>query len=693
MNKLVITQDNSRTEYPVPNAVVTALYNIGKDDDQNQSLTEGVDTTNNNRPVSTVSGSIRVATAYAHHLQYIAVKYPNLSITADSTYIYFTDPEVERVLLAAGIGDGVGISISAAANATIGTALRGNTTITSFNEFGYFSKANNSPANEMFKGCTNLESIDLSNTTSISTYQFSQTAITDINAPDLVSYTGYNQFAQCTQLETVSSLGHISTIPNSCFFGSYNLETVNLPDECVSIEQSSFFPGDNNSGSLTEVNGIDHVLSFGYRALCRQSNLHLYSQDLYNATSIGGRAFWYVKVHSIDCPNLVSLGGNAFSENPVLTNVDCLGKISSIPEHCFNTNTALQTVKIPYECVSIGTSAFSGCSSLTSITQYNKSLDDYAEGESPTFTNISRITSFNNNCFYNCKLLSLTASDLSSAVSIGNSAFYRCSAISINTLDLSSVSTIGESAFREGPHIDNVIWSNSQTTLPLGVFGSAVLKSITNIDHVTKIYGRALQACQLNHVLYLKNVDKTDYGQSDGSGESGNVFCGDNENATVPALYMPKTIDIFGGYYVNNTYAVCFFGSRGTATIPVVYFKDLEEVYPGSFGSLVCTSLVINNTTPPVWYNTRKEASPGDTYHSKAVVFPDDNQCNITNIYVPDSALSTYLSDPDWSSITDSSRKHPVTFLGMSNLTHYATEADWIAAGKPVDGIIDAYMN
>ena len=84
--------------------------------------------------------------------------------------------------------------------------------------------------------------------------------------------------------------------------------------------------------------------------------------------SIGGRAFWYVRVHSIDCPNLTSLGENAFMENPVLTSIECLGKISSIPNQCFNQDTALQTVKIPYECTSIGGNAFYGCSSLTSIT-------------------------------------------------------------------------------------------------------------------------------------------------------------------------------------------------------------------------------------------------------------------------------------------------------------------------------------
>ena len=126
----------------------------------------------------------------------------------------------------------------------------------------------------------------------------------------------------------------------------------------------------------------------------RHYQLRLSASDLQSAVAIGNSAFWYVPVSSINCPNLTSLGTSAFRENKVLTNIECLGKINSIPEHCFNKDTALQTVKLPYECVSIADNAFNGCSSLTSITQYNKSLDDYAEGESPTFTNMSRITSF-----------------------------------------------------------------------------------------------------------------------------------------------------------------------------------------------------------------------------------------------------------------------------------------------------------
>lgn len=624
MNKLVITQDNSRTEYPVPNAVITALYNIGKDDDQNQSLTEGVDTTNNNRPVSTVSGSIRVATAYAHHLQYIAVKYPNLSITADSTYIYFADPEVERVLLAAGIGDGVGISISAAANATIGTALRGNTTITSFNEFSYFTKANNSPANEMFKGCTNLENIDLSNITSIKTYQFSQTAITDINAPDLISYVGYNQFSDCYQLKTISSLGHISAIPSSCFFGCYNLETVNLPDECIRIELNGFFPGYNHTGSLTKVNGIDHVLNFGDGAFNRQSNLHLYSQDLYNATNIGVNAFWFVKIHSIDCPSLASLGSSAFRENQVLTSVDCLGKVGSIPSQCFRQDTALQTVKLPYECINIADNAFYGCSGLTSITQYNKSLDDYAEGESPTFTNISRITSFGASCFEGCSLLSLTPQEIQNATTIGNGAFRRVSSLS-GTLNLPNLTgSIGANAF----HDTNI-------------------SSISSFGSVTEIRERAFENTNISSITIPSSVKK--------------CACNLVSNTVVPEIIFPEGVEeISSGQFQTKNNSLTYIEIPTTVTKMGYFFhKSLE------YNSDNLCALIIKATTPPELNYYTNTAN---------VSFPDATKGNkFSGVYVPDASLTAYQSAANaWQHSSIQAKLKPISQLQTDNPTAWA---------------------
>jgi hypothetical protein len=83
--------------------------------------------------------------------------------------------------------------------------------------------------------------------------------------------------------------------------------------------------------------------------------LQLSASDLQSAVTIDFSAFWYVPVSSINCANLTSLGTSAFRENKVLTNIECLGKINSIPEACFMQDTALQTVKLPYECTELKT--------------------------------------------------------------------------------------------------------------------------------------------------------------------------------------------------------------------------------------------------------------------------------------------------------------------------------------------------
>ena len=626
MNKLVITQDNSRTEYPVPNAVVTALYNIGKDDDQNQSLTEGVDTTNNNRPVSTVSGSIRVATAYAHHLQYIAVKYPNLSITADSTYIYFADPEVERVLLAAGIGDGVGISISAAANATIGTALRGNTTITSFDEFGYFSRANSSPSANMFYDCTNLEEIDLSNVTTIADHQFTNTAITDVNAPNLIQFTGSGNFAYCYQLETVTNLGHVSNIQNSCFVNCENLQSVVLPDECSILNYRAFFMDQGYwqyGGNLQTVSGINHVSAFNGECFMRQYQLHLSASDLQSAVTIDNSAFWYVPVSSINCPSLASLGTSAFRENKTLSSIECLGKINSIPNDCFRQDTALQTVKIPYECASIGASAFYGCSSLTSITQYNKSLDDYAEGESPTFTNISRITSFGNSCFEGCSLLSLTPQDIQNAITIGNGAFRRV--LLSGTLNL--------------PNLTGTLGSNS--------FYNTGISSISSLGTITEIGERVFAFTNISSITIPNSVKK--------------CVCNFVSDTAVPEIIFPEGVEeVSGAQFQTKNNSLTYIEIPSTVTNMGNFFHRSLETSQYN----LCT-VVIKATTPPTLnYYTN---AGGDT-------FPNSTEGKrFAGIYVPDASLTAYQSAAGaWQHSSIQEKLKPISQLQTDNPTAWA---------------------
>lgn len=88
----------------------------------------------------------------------------------ENGYIIFADPEVKRVLLANGVGDGVGITKEAAAEVTsIGSWFYYNKQITSFDELCFFPNVKvlgGSTENGTFREST-LESIDLRHVTEL----------------------------------------------------------------------------------------------------------------------------------------------------------------------------------------------------------------------------------------------------------------------------------------------------------------------------------------------------------------------------------------------------------------------------------------------------------------------------------------------------------------------------------------------
>lgn len=109
----------------------------------------------------TFSGNLYSPTGYAYQIDYLNRRFsPNFTITVPDTgkYIYFEDSAVETRLKNIGIStDGIGISVQDASRATLtDSTFSGNTTITSFNEFPYFTRANTNPPNNLFYNCTNL---------------------------------------------------------------------------------------------------------------------------------------------------------------------------------------------------------------------------------------------------------------------------------------------------------------------------------------------------------------------------------------------------------------------------------------------------------------------------------------------------------------------------------------------------------
>ena len=143
---------------------------------------------------------------------------------------------------------------------------------------------------------------------------------------------------------------------------------------------------------------------------------------------------------------------------------------SSYSYHDDYVPTSLKTVVITGG-TRIGSSAFRDCSSLTSITIS------------------SSVTSIGDYAFYCCSLTSITIP--SSVTSIGWRAFYKCSSLSSVTFgDNSQLTSIGEEAFYYCPKLSSVTFGENSQLTSIGnraFYDCTSLSSITIPSSVTSI--------------------------------------------------------------------------------------------------------------------------------------------------------------------------------------------------------------
>ena len=101
-----------------------------------------------------------------------------------------------------------------------------------------------------------------------------------------------------------------------------------------------------------------------------------------------------------------SIGSYAFSGCTSLASVTIAGTVTSIGNYAFSGCTSLTSVTIPNSVTSIGSYAFGGCTSLTSVTIPNSvtSIGSYAFGGCTSLTSVTipnSVTSIGSNAFYN----------------------------------------------------------------------------------------------------------------------------------------------------------------------------------------------------------------------------------------------------------------------------------------------------
>ena len=363
--------------------------------------------------------------------------------------------------------------------------------------------------------------------TSIGDYAFNLcTSLTSVTIPNSVTSIGYEAFDYCESLTSITIPNSVTSIGDYAFRGCTSLTSITIPNSVTSIGRSAF----DNCTSLTSITIPNSVTSIGGDAFYGCTSLT--SVTIGNSvTSIGGNPFSGCKsLLSIEVSdnnkNYSSFDGILFNKNKSELIAYPAGKtdseyaipnsVTSIGSYAFYGCTSLTSVEIPDGVTSIDWHAFSNCTNLTSIIIPNSvtSVGSYAFEYCTSLTSITipdSVKSIGNWAFDHCKsLTSVTIGNSVTSVTIGNSvtsigsyAFNACTSLTSVTIG-NCVTSIDERVFNYCTSLTSVTIGNCVTSIGERVFNYCIsLKSVIIPNSVTSIGDYAFCYCDsLKDVYY-----------------------------------------------------------------------------------------------------------------------------------------------------------------------------------------------
>ena len=317
-------------------------------------------------------------------------------------------------------------------------------------------------------------------------------------------------------------------------------------------------------------------------------------------TSIPASAFKNTKITTLSMPNVTSIGSLAFYGCASLTSVNIPDNVTAIMAQTFYGCASLTTVNIPSSVTLIGVSAFYGCASLKKIT-------------------IPNIYAIQSRTFAGCTSLEKVTIP-QSVKRIENEAFLNCSGMTYVFMP-NSLETIGKDAFLgctalEKVNISNMtVWCNisfeNSESNPLSYSHDLYLnghqkKDLALSSDVTKINDWVFYGCDSLASIYIPG-SVTSIGNNAFYGCSGltsiNIpgsvtSIGNNAFYGCSGLYtvtIPNNVSTIG----NNAFAGCSYLDDVTIYSPAVLAKSYssEASLKDIFGSQVTQYTIGDDVT------------------------------------------------------------------------------------------------
>lgn len=340
----------------------------------------------------------------------------------------------------------------------------------------------------------------------------------------LVSPTSGSQYHAPSSLRTITVLG--GNINASAFEGLSMVTTINLPNDLTSIGARAF-KGCTNLQSANISNTVETIGTYAFDSCTSLLEITFPSSLL----TLGTNAFY-------QCTGVKTVNWNTNISNVSLYGLNTIetvnigANVTSIPANLFSDKTTITTVNIdPSNNVlsNIGYSAFSNCSSLTSITLPSSCL------------------TIGGYAFAGCTLLA--SINLENVTLIGNGVFQSCAALT--SVNLSGLTNIPAYGFKDASSLTSVTFNSGLLEIQEQAFSGADLSSVAFGDSVTLIGASAFKNnTHLESVTFPSGISNVSAGSFEGCVGLTSISFGGGIPLAVAHLF--GTDQITGTYVVQD---------------------------------------------------------------------------------------------------------------------------------------------